>query len=308
MNPTIFAKAYEEKQNAFLKAFHAYLDDLEATIPNMDLRTSMLYSLKSSGKYFRPVLMMASHELACQTSKKTLAYSQEALMAFAIGTELIHTYSLIHDDLPAMDDDTLRRGQASNHVAFGEAMAILAGDALNTQAFECCSRPLDLTPSIQLKCIHILSKAAGSQGMVSGQAHDINGPSSTKPILSHLQQTHSLKTGALIRSSVSIGAILGGITQDVHLKTLDRFAQHLGICFQIADDLLGTVSQTQTMGKHAKSDAKNNHLTYLSHLGQEKAKQELKSHLNQGLEALQTFDPSEGFLGQLIHFAAHRFR
>ncbi len=212
------------------------------------LHESMRYSLFAGGKRIRPILAMASAEAVGQPSK--------AILPIASSLELIHTYSLIHDDLPAMDNDDYRRGKLTNHKVYGEAMAILAGDALLTLAFDLCSRAdlLDhLDPIRQVQIIHELALGAGNLGMVGGQVLDIQ--AENKDIdLATLQTIHAHKTGMLIRAAVRMGAIVSSATP-AQLKQLTAYAEDVGLAFQIADDVLNVTGTREELGKNAPSAA-----------------------------------------------------
>ena len=207
------------------------------------LREAMLYSLLAGGKRLRPVL--------CLTAASLFGADPKDVLPFACGIEMVHTYSLIHDDLPAMDDDDLRRGRPSNHKAFDEATAILAGDALQSDAFLCmttCPLPADRV----LRAVHEFAAAAGSFGMAGGQELDMIA-TGRRISLEDLRHLHALKTGAILRASVTCGAILAGADSG-SLEKLGVFGSELGVAFQIADDILDVVSDTATLGKPAGSD------------------------------------------------------
>src|SRR5699024_6086501 len=216
------------------------------------LKKSMLYSVEAGGKRIRPLLLLATIQTFCVTMSP-------ACYQVAAALEMVHTYSLIHDDLPAMDNDDLRRGKPTNHKVFGAAMATLAGDGLLTASFELITQT-DLPVEKQMSLVKELAKAAGINGMVAGQAMDIEGEK-LQLTLSELQQLHQKKTGALIRFSVLAGGILADQSEQV-LAQLAQFAQHLGLAFQIRDDLLDVVATTEQMGKKTHKDAANGKNTY----------------------------------------------
>ncbi|WP_235263748.1 polyprenyl synthetase family protein [Nitrincola sp. A-D6] len=218
-----------------------YLTDQDSIHP--PLQQAMLYSLLNGGKRIRPILVYLACEFCGGSSE------QADLPAASI--EMVHSYSLVHDDLPAMDNDELRRGKPTCHIAFDEATAILAGDALLTSAFELLSQPGDrYQPAQQLAMIQCLSRAAGERGMVQGQAFDLSHVG--KPLsLEALQQMHALKTGALITAALELGALAASSTQSEKLNALKAFGQYIGLAFQVKDDLLDIEADTATLGKPA---------------------------------------------------------
>jgi geranylgeranyl diphosphate synthase type II len=241
------------------------------------------YSIFAGGKRLRPILCLAAAEVAGGLSQK--------IMPVACALEMIHTYSLIHDDLPAMDNDDFRRGQPTNHKVFGEAIAILAGDALVTEAFGFVaglSIKDGMEPERILKVIRILVKAAGYRGMIGGQAIDLeceNRPAD----LPTVEYMHILKTGALISGSLEAGAILGGGTPE-QVTLLTRYGHHLGLAFQITDDLLDIEGDVELMGKQPGSDVAKNKKTYPALLGVARSKEAAREHVDEALKALDTFD------------------
>ena len=242
---------------------------LEQATNQPQLKESMLYSVNAGGKRIRPLLLLAT-VASFQDNVPTGAYQ------IAAALEMIHTYSLIHDDLPAMDDDDLRRGQPTNHKVFGEATAILAGDGLLTAAFELASlAEIDAPAKIQL--IRLLAQASGTHGMVAGQAADMDAEGKHVD-LSALMSIHQRKTGELIRFAMMAGGILAGQTADV-VDDLSKMAQHLGLAFQIRDDLLDVVSTTEELGKEAHRDAALDKSTYPSLLGIAETKNMLLSEI-----------------------------
>jgi geranylgeranyl diphosphate synthase type II len=240
---------------------------------------AMLYSLKSGGKRLRPMLLLAVVEsLGEKISKGYPA---------AIALEMIHTYSLIHDDLPAMDDDDLRRGNPSNHKIFGEATAILAGDALLTKAFKIVSTG-DLENDQKIALVQALADAAGHEGMVGGQQADMEGEEKDLT-LEELKDVHHKKTGALLRFAFYAGAVIAR-TDDFTIEKLDEIAQNIGLAYQIRDDILDVTSDTETLGKEVGSDLAQNKSTYPSILGIDGAKKELKHYLQESDELIQNID------------------
>jgi geranylgeranyl diphosphate synthase type II len=228
---------------------------------------AMRYSLDAGGKRLRPILTLAAAETVAGTTASAASAINLALPA-ACAVELIHTYSLIHDDLPAMDDDSLRRGRPTNHVVHGEGMAILAGDGLLTEAFALLStEPRD--PNLatrQIRTIQTIADAAGARGMVGGQAIDLLAAGSTTIDAYSLQDMHARKTGALIRAAAVAGAIMGGGSDD-QIRAVGEYGRHVGLAFQIVDDILDVEGDATNLGKTAGKDAKAGKPTYPSTYG-----------------------------------------
>lgn len=261
------------------------------------LKESMLYSLQAGGKRLRPVL--------CMTTASLCGLAPKIVLPFAAAIEMIHTYSLIHDDLPAMDDDDLRRGKPSNHKAFDEATAILAGDGLLTDAFlVMCQTPV---PSERLlSALRELAYAAGSAGMVGGQEWDMLYTGLPQVSLTELQTMHAMKTGALLRASCLCGALLAGADQ-FRLEGIAAYGAALGSAFQIADDILDLVSDTATLGKPAGSDAAQGKNTYPSLLGLEKSREMALAKAREAQSALQGEEGTEvEFLMALADYTVKR--
>jgi geranylgeranyl diphosphate synthase, type II len=245
------------------------------------LHGSMRYSVFAGGKRVRPVLMLA----ACETVGGEL----EQAMSAACAMEMIHTYSLIHDDLPAMDDDDFRRGNPTNHKVYGEATAILAGDALLTEAFILLSSENGGDPAARLRVIHEIANASGSRGMVGGQVVDMESEGKGEIDIATLSYIHTHKTGALIRASVRAGAILGGASAE-HLDALTRYADAIGLAFQIADDILDVEGTTEELGKDAGSDQARGKATYPALVGLEASRARALELVQMALDALANFD------------------
>jgi geranylgeranyl diphosphate synthase type II len=235
------------------------------------VKESMLYSLEAGGKRIRPLLLFAT----------LAAFGEDTIKGLwtAAAIEMVHTYSLIHDDLPSMDDDDLRRGKPTNHKIFGEAFAILAGDALLTYSFQSVAETPDefASAEIKLSLIKELSKASGAEGMVGGQVADINGEGQ-QLALEDLEYIHLHKTGKLLECSVVSGAILAQADQET-VQALSHFAYHLGLAFQIRDDILDLEGTEDMIGKPIGSDESKNKSTYPSLLTMEGAKEALESHI-----------------------------
>jgi len=267
--------------------------------PAARLQEAMRYSLLAGGKRIRPILHLATVE-ACGGDP------QECL-GFACALEMIHTYSLIHDDLPAMDDDELRRGRHTNHVVFGEAMALLAGDGLLTEAFrliahEALEKGLD--PPRVLRATLELATAAGPQGMVGGQAADIlsEGRQVSPETLAFI---HTHKTGALIRASVRTGGILAGASQE-SLESLTRYGEALGLAFQIRDDLLNEEGDPVKLGKAVKTDQARGKATYPGLFGAQESRRRLESLVGEAMEALQSLGAEAEPMRQIALYMARR--
>lgn len=230
------------------------------------LAEAMRYSLEAGGKRVRPVL--------CLLAAEAVGGEASDALAGAVALEYVHTYSLIHDDLPAMDDDDLRRGRPTNHKVYGEGHAILAGDGLLTEAFGTLANgPGD--PARRLEALTILADAAGWRGMVGGQALDLEGETLAQYDLAHLQVIHRLKTGALLRASLEMGAILGGATA-ADRAALRAYGEAIGLAFQIQDDILDATATDADLGKRAGKDAGRGKITYPSLLGLDGARKALE--------------------------------
>ena len=241
---------------------------LVATNVSETLKSSMAYSINAGGKRIRPLLVLATLE--------DLGVESEDALTVACAAELLHTYSLIHDDLPCMDDDDFRRGKPTNHIVYGEGVAVLAGDALQTLAFGSLTHLSDTSAQDTLRIIRLLSDASGATGMVGGQMLDIEGE--TKRLsLSELETIHVNKTGALLSFCIGAGAILAGLDEEKTAKLKD-FAYHIGLAFQIQDDILDITSTTEELGKTAGSDVISDKSTYPSLLGLEGAMARLAEH------------------------------
>jgi geranylgeranyl diphosphate synthase, type II len=279
-------------------------DCLDRWLPGEDsipaqLHQAMRYSLFAGGKRIRPVLTIAAAEAVDGDINKVLPA--------AAALELIHTYSLIHDDLPAMDDDDYRRGRLSNHKVFGEATAILAGDALLTFAFELLVRE-SLIAGVEAEKINFalleLASAAGTFGMIGGQAMDLSAEGQ-KVNLNGLETIHKCKTGALLRAAVRIGAGVSGANQ-AQLQGLTSYAESLGLAFQIKDDILDIEGESQKLGKQAGSDLLKDKSTYPSLLGLQEAKRLLSQQIDNSLQGTDIFDEKGKILREIALFVRDR--
>jgi farnesyl diphosphate synthase len=268
-----------------------------AQIPPQRLHAAMRHAALGGGKRIRPLLVYASGAL--------FDADETALDAPAIAVELIHAYSLVHDDLPSMDDDALRRGQPTVHVAFDEATAILAGDALQTRAFEILAE--SAAPAVlRVAWLHTLAAATGASGMCGGQALDIDATGQLQTV-AQLEHMHALKTGALIRAAVRMGA-LGGGAADNELARLDIFAAALGLAFQVRDDILDVESNSEQLGKTAGKDAAQIKSTYPALLGMDGAKAKLDELADAMRDALAAFGTRAIALAALGKLAIERNR
>lgn len=261
------------------------------------IHQAMAYSVFAGGKRFRPMLALAACETVCGDWKPALDA--------ACAMECIHTYSLIHDDLPGMDDDDYRRGKLTNHKVFGEGMAILAGDALLTYAFEILSGMADDTNSRQIMTIiGEVSRASGTAGMIGGQVVDIISEQ-TKPTTELLHYIHHHKTGALIVASVRMGAMLGG-ADETQLAALTEYACQLGLAFQITDDILDVAGDASKIGKPVGSDEKNEKATFPALFGLEKSRVMADEAVQAAVAALEPFGEKADMLVQLAQYLLSR--
>ena len=249
--------------------------------PGSPLGEAMHYAAALGGKRMRPLLVWATGEC--------LGADEAALDAAACATELVHAYSLVHDDLPCMDNDVLRRGQPTVHVRFGEAMAMLAGDALQTRAFEVLTSDPALPPALQARLCGLLAAAAGAAGMAGGQALDL-GATGRRLDLQALRDMHALKTGALLRASVMMGLACAAEREPALAAdcegALRRYADHVGLAFQVVDDVLDASMDSATLGKTAGKDAEQGKATFVGLLGVEPARDHARRLLEQALQAL----------------------
>lgn len=267
--------------------------------PPGTLYESMRYSLMAGGKRVRPILAIAAAEAVGQT--------RPGLLAVACSLELIHTYSLIHDDLPAMDNDDYRRGKPTNHKAYGEAIAILAGDALLTMAFELCSRPdlmKGVEPARQVQLIQELAFGSGNRGMVAGQVLDIQAENQDID-LATLQAIHKHKTGMLIRAAVRMGGITAGATAR-QLDQLTGYAEDVGLAFQIADDVLNVTGTREELGKNPNTDAQRGKKTYPTFYGIDGARRLADECVARAIGRLSSFGASADPLRELARYITAR--
>jgi geranylgeranyl diphosphate synthase type II len=287
---------------AYLRDKRALVDEALKTVfpepqgPSADAVRAMTYSLFAGGKRLRPIL--------CISGAEAVGKEGRTVLPFACGLELIHTYSLIHDDLPVMDNDDLRRGKPTSHKVFGEAVALLAGDGLLTEAFRLMAGTSGVDPRSLLRVIQLVGSAAGYQGMVGGQVVDIQSEGKlVDPSL--VEFIHSHKTGALIHASVTSGAILGGGT-DEQVKAISSYGEKIGLAFQIADDILDVEGDSQTMGKRAGGDARKKKITFPAAVGLQPAKEIQSRLVEKALGALKAFDEKADPLRRIAVYIIER--
>ena len=287
-----------------LKERSIYIEDkIESYLPKEEgyqktIFEAMNYSLRAGGKRLRPILLMEAYKL-CQGQG-------EDFVPYSVAMEMIHTYSLIHDDLPALDNDDLRRGKPTNHIVFGEAMAILAGDALLNTAYETM---LNATfkhprPEPSLRAAYEISRGAGIYGMIGGQVVDVE--SEDKKInKDKLDYIHMNKTAAMIVGSVRAGAILAGVDED-RLESLTKYAENIGLAFQIVDDILDIEGDEKLLGKRVGSDLDNDKSTYPSLLGISESKKIVENLIEEAKISLEVFDSDAEFMNALADFIRDR--
>ena len=283
-------KLIDERMLSFLPQGKAYPESIHE---------AMRYSLLAGGKRLRPVLLMAAAE--------AVGGDRHTILPFAIAAELIHTYTLIHDDLPALDNDDLRRGKPTNHKVFGEAIAILAGDALLTQAFIIMTRAAGMEtvpPECILKATHEMAGALGSTGMIGGQVVDLE--SEGKRINSEtLEYIHIYKTGFLIRACIRCGGVLSQASKG-QLSSLSSFGAHIGLAFQIIDDILDITGDQEKLGKDIGSDLTKNKATYPALYGLEESKRKAEELVEESIDCLNEFDDRADPLREIARFFVQR--
>lgn len=292
-----FKECREQKVAEIEQILKAYLPEKEG--PQAIIMEAMEYSLMAGGKRLRPMLMKETFELFGKDSA--------VIEPFMAAIEMIHTYSLVHDDLPAMDNDDYRRGRKTTHVVYGEDMGILAGDALLNYAFETAAKAFDMEPvkSLQIgQAFQILAKKAGIYGMIGGQVVDVEsaGKAIQKEVLDFIFE---LKTSALIESSMMIGAVLGGASKE-EILTVEQIAKNIGIAFQIQDDILDVTSTKEVLGKPVLSDEKNEKTTYVTLKGLNTAKEDVRRISGEAIRLLDGLKNSNAYLKQLLEELIHR--
>jgi farnesyl diphosphate synthase len=271
-----------------------------ATVAPARLHEAMRYAVLGGGKRMRPLLAFAAGELA--------GAADDSVARVAAAVELVHAYSLVHDDLPCMDDDVLRRGKPTCHVAFDEATALLAGDALQSLAFGVLAQaPIPAGPAAQIEMIKLLATAIGSRGMAGGQAIDLDS-TGRELALPELEYMHIHKTGELIRAAVLLGARCAPRPDPAQLDRLDHFAKRAGLAFQVVDDVLDAQSDTATLGKTAGKDARQSKATYVGLLGLTRARELAQELREEALRALVPFGAAAGRLRELTDYIVLRDR
>ena len=290
--------------DAWMLAIQEQMETILTTwLPNVqhapvDLHAAMRYAVLAGGKRIRPLLVFAAGA-ASHAGEPQLA-------RVAVAVELIHTYSLVHDDLPTMDNDVLRRGKPTCHVAFNEATALLAGDALQTLAFQVLADPhAGFSASTQVELLHRLALAAGHSGMAGGQAIDLDNVGKALSLV-ELERMHMMKTGALIRAAVTLGGMAGDGLSPEQLDALDHYAKRVGLAFQVVDDVLDCVAPTTTLGKTAGKDAADDKPTYVSLMGLSAAQQFAQELRDDANDALSLFGPAADRLRQLADYVVSR--
>ncbi|MCQ2011475.1 MAG: polyprenyl synthetase family protein [Sporolactobacillus sp.] len=291
---TKLLKTYMADKKAWFEAQLPMLFQNAVITPKLE--QSMLYSLGAGGKRIRPILLFATLH--------SLGKAEETGLSTALGLEMIHTYSLIHDDLPAMDDDDLRRGKPTNHCAFGEGTAILAGDGLLTAAFQLIANDQIIDEKTKNMLVYLLAKAAGPEGMVGGQEDDLEAEDK-KLNLNELMSIHRRKTGQLIRFPVEAAAVIAKVNES-EKQALIRYSEHLGLAFQIGDDILDIIGDEKALGKPIGSDVANHKNTYVSLLGMNGAKEKLEHEVNASLAELREIELKNGLLSDLASYLLHR--
>lgn len=286
-----------------LKALAGRADDALARVlpgddlPPTELHRAMRYAVLGGGKRLRPLLVYAAGQ--------ALGESGAVLDAPACAVEIIHAYSLVHDDLPAMDDDDMRRGRPTCHIVFGEAMAILAGDALQALAFELLAADEQTAPDLRIAMLKALGLACGAEGMAGGQAFDLSAVGRRLSLV-ELERMHAYKTGALIRGSVRLGALAGGCRDAEVLKRLDRYGHAVGLAFQVRDDILDIEGDSSVIGKTAGKDAAADKPTFPSIIGLEASRQRLDELVADALDAIEPFGARGEWLAALARYSAQR--
>ncbi|MCZ2260114.1 polyprenyl synthetase family protein [Sporosarcina sp. G11-34] len=276
-----------------VEKLNAFMAEIEAP---ETLKSSMAYSINAGGKRIRPLLVLATLE--------DLGVKSNDALTVACAVEFIHTYSLIHDDLPCMDDDDFRRGKLTNHKVYGEAVAVLAGDALQTFAFDALTELTDTSAQNTIKIIQLLSKASGAGGMVGGQILDIEGEEK-QLTLTELETVHLHKTGALLSFCIEAGAILACVN-DEKAKQLSMYAKNIGLAFQIQDDILDITATTEELGKTAGSDEASDKTTYPSLLGLQGAQDRLNEHHRLAKQSLSFLGKEESLLALFADYIVQR--
>jgi len=296
LNPANELKAWQQKAQAQTELLLERFLPSENQVPHT-LHEAMRYVTLGGGKRLRPLLVLAASELGDA--------DQNAVEQAMAAIEMVHVYSLVHDDMPAMDNDSLRRGKPTCHVKYDEATALLVGDALQTQAFDVLSRPTGLPAERQIAMLSTLAKASGSLGMAGGQAIDLANVGKAMN-QEQLEQMHSLKTGALIRAAVVLGALACPDLDSDDVRTLDNYAAKLGLAFQVIDDVLDCEADTATLGKTAGKDSDNNKPTYVKLMGLQAARTYAETLTAEAAALLELFGAKALHLRLLAKFVTAR--
>ena len=296
MNPANELKAWQQKAQAQTELLLERFLPSENQVPHT-LHEAMRYVTLGGGKRLRPLLVLAASELGDA--------DQNAVEQAMAAIEMVHVYSLVHDDMPAMDNDSLRRGKPTCHVKYDEATALLVGDALQTQAFDVLSRPTGLPAEHQIAMLSTLAKASGSLGMAGGQAIDLANVGKAMN-QAQLKQMHSLKTGALIRAAVVLGALACPDLDSDDVRTLDNYASKLGLAFQVIDDVLDCEADTATLGKTAGKDSDNDKPTYVKLMGLQTARSYAETLTAEAAALLEPFGAKALHLRLLAEFVTAR--
>jgi geranylgeranyl diphosphate synthase, type II len=288
-----FEQYLQDKKQLVEDRMIGYLNNLNAPAT---LKDSMLYSISAGGKRLRPILALAVME--------SFQKDPEFVLDAACAIEFVHTYSLIHDDLPSMDNDDYRRGKLTSHKVFGEAQAILAGDALLTESFSMVTDNVFLNADQKVRLVSVLSRAAGAEGMVGGQVEDLEGENKELS-LKELESIHEKKTGKMLECSVLTGGIAADATEG-ELLALQLYARHIGIAFQIQDDILDITGNQDELGKPIGSDEANLKTTYPKLLGLDGAQKEMENHIRISLEHLGKINRNTGILASIADYIIKR--
>lgn len=286
-----YLKAEQQQLNEYMMN----LLEHDNMLPN-SLAESVLYSMRAGGKRLRPILMRAAFE--------SFGGRGDKVLPVAAALEMVHTYSLIHDDLPAMDDDDYRRGQLTNHKKFGEATAILAGDALLTRSFSVIGQAAGIQPEEKVYLMSYLSEAAGPTGMIAGQTLDMEAEDK-ESTLDELEQIHNLKTGKLLTYAIVAGAYLAGVKPET-LDLMKQFGTYIGLIFQVQDDILDVTGDASVLGKPVGSDEENKKSTYPKLLGLDGAKAQMDKYVNLAHQCLEQAEIKDSRLHELTVYLSRR--
>lgn len=283
-----------EEAERILKEYLPYIDGSQSTVLE-----AMVYSVLVGGKRLRPIMMLESYRL--------FGGEERVIEPFAAAIEMIHTYSLVHDDLPAMDNDEYRRGKLTTHAKYGEAMGILAGDALLNLAFETAAQAFDMTDDQRRvgRALQVLAGKAGIYGMLGGQVIDVESEGKPGMTLEKIREIHTLKTAALMESALMVGAILAGAT-DNQVAVMEQVARNIGIAFQIQDDVLDVTGTQEILGKPIGSDERNEKVTYVTLQGLEASAKEVKRLSREATELLRQLQKDTLFLEELVRILMMR--